>query len=117
MLHLERLILELSPVYRCAEVWVLIGNDLAHLNEHAFDDTVNICVQIREQLTVGARMACAKAKEICNGAGCDIIEKFKLNHLGFAIEIQLELRILPSLGRIDHLLESVRSESFVDDIH
>ena len=74
---------------------------------------MNFGVNICKHLTVRTFSTGAEAEEICNGSGCNVVEKFKIDCLGHAIETQLHLGVLACLATVYHLLKSVGGETFV----
>ena len=81
VLHTEGLILELTPIDARAELGVLRRLNLAHLDEHALDDAVDVGVQVAHPFVVRSRMAIAQSNKISNGARCNVIEKLEVNRV------------------------------------
>ena len=50
--YLERLVLKLPTVQVATKIYVFTGCDLAHLNIHAFHNSVDICSLVGQVLTI-----------------------------------------------------------------
>lgn len=79
--HVERFVLESTSIDGRAELRLLRRYDLAHLQVHALDDTVHLCVDVAEVFAIRALGATAEAKEVGNGARGHVMEQLKVDGL------------------------------------
>ena len=117
VLNVEAFVLEGATIDGAAELGGLAGGDPAHLQEHTVDHAVDFSAYITKILTVRSRVTIAKAQEVSDSSGSDVVEELEVDSVGHVVEGDVELGVLARLGCVDHLLELVGGKAFVHHVH
>ena len=89
VLDLEGFIRELGSTQRCLHI-LLFGLDLAHLNEHTFNDAVDLRLSVTDQFISPFELL-AESQEVVACFRRHCVEKFDYNLLVNAIHVEVEL--------------------------
>jgi len=117
VLNVEAFVLEGATIDRAAELRGLGGGDPAHLQEHSIDDAVHLSAYIAKLLAVRSCVTIAKAQEVSDSSGSDVVEELEVDSVGHVVEGDVELGVLARLGSVDHLLKLVGGKALVNYVH
>lgn len=75
MLDLERFVVEFCARFSALQL-VVLGSDLAHLNEHSLDDAVDFGAGVTDRIVLSALSRRAEVQKVIAGQRSNSMEKF-----------------------------------------